>query len=731
MQWIIVLAVAAVIFAAIIIAVSLATSKSGAESSENSYFDGNTFQLIGYYILAALINAITLGIAFPWTMCMLQRWECKHTVINGRRLKFNGRGHQLIGKYLLWLFLTLITFGIYSIWLGLGMKKWAVKHTVYADEKTPVKSYFSGGAGGFFGIHILAFLITAFTFGIGKAWADKTVLQWEAKHTHIGGSPLEFNGTGGGLFVKYLLFILLTPLTLGIYALFFPVIYTKWRVKNTLAVYQTAHVQAKAKAHEVTALQDYAKYRIANSDAEIAAVKSGYTGKESKEELTLLIKENNPFAAYHLAKELKGENKLYEGEALELLKTAADSKVHSAQLDLAKQLPSEQKLSLLTEAAKNGNAEASLLLALEHKSAGDLQHAAYWYKVALEWGVENEAEHSAEYERLIKNIALQISENRSEAKPNKAIAIVFAVLGTFLILALLAVLALFMGLRVVPAKESAPNLQIENTSIVESIAASELSGKRFNAIGEDQEEYEYVLNSEVFYDKDEQNLYFIFGKEKGDSGLFLCVGDKWKTSSVGTTDTNNGIFKVKYPYELGSTLEISVREDNGLIYGRLLKFHTLSVMHGTSDESSEWISKMSPTNDAQNEDVLNDNTPSSENGIVGTWEMYDMVTDIFTGEDILYIWRFIFNTDGTCTRIYYGCKAAENGTERFAGQNWARFEGDRGDGSYMLNGSELTIKTQDVNGGGEYVLSYQAELSGDTLDLISRVERPMSFKRAK
>lgn len=198
-----------------------------------SYFDGNTFQLIGYRILSFLISTLTLGLAYPWMLCMVQRWETKHTVIHGRRLKFTGHGHQLIGKYLLWLLLTIITLGIYSIWLGLGMKKWVVKHTIYANEVQPLESHFSGGAGGYFGIHILAFLLTFLTLGIGKAWADKLVLNWETVHTHIGGNTLTFNGTGGQLFVKYLLFILLTPLTLGIYALFFPVSYLKWEVKHT------------------------------------------------------------------------------------------------------------------------------------------------------------------------------------------------------------------------------------------------------------------------------------------------------------------------------------------------------------------------------------------------------------------------------------------------------------------------------------------------------------------
>lgn len=440
----------------IVIAALLSRKKTADTGNDESYFDGSTWQLIGYRVLSALVNAITLGIAYPWMLCMVQRWEVKHTVIHGRRLKFNGHGHQLIGKYLLWVFLTIITFGIYGIWLGLGMKKWVVKHTVYGDEEKPVDSYFSGGAGGYLGIHILSFILTLFTFGIGKAWADKMVLKWEAKHTHIGDSPLEFNGTGGQLFVKYLLLVLLTPLTLGIYALFFTVVYMKWEVKHTEAVYQTPEIQAKAKAHEQTAVQDFAKYRIAANDQEIAAMKSGYTGKEDQTALEQMAKDGNPFAAYHLAKQLKGEKAIYEDKALELLQKAADGKVHSALLDLAKQSPSEQKVSMLTEAAQCGNAEASWLLAAEYKNANNFPQAAYWFKVALEWSVAEATDRTAEYDETVKNIALQLSESRVMPQQSKVLPIVLGVVGAVL-LAVIAfgVMAIF-GLNFGVAKEKAP-----------------------------------------------------------------------------------------------------------------------------------------------------------------------------------------------------------------------------------------------------------------------------------
>ena len=101
--------------------------------TEKSYFDGGLLQLIGWQILGGLVTAITLGICYPWAICMIYRWEAKHTVINGRRLKFNGTALQLFGNWIKWLLLTIITFGIYSFWLNIKLIQWKTKHTEFAD----------------------------------------------------------------------------------------------------------------------------------------------------------------------------------------------------------------------------------------------------------------------------------------------------------------------------------------------------------------------------------------------------------------------------------------------------------------------------------------------------------------------------------------------------------------------------------------------------------------------
>jgi len=99
----------------------------------NSYFDGGLLQLIGWSILGFFVTLFTLSICYPWAFCMEYRWEAKHTVVNGHRLKFDGTALQLFGTWMKWLGLCIITIGIYSLWLNIALRKWKSKHTIFAD----------------------------------------------------------------------------------------------------------------------------------------------------------------------------------------------------------------------------------------------------------------------------------------------------------------------------------------------------------------------------------------------------------------------------------------------------------------------------------------------------------------------------------------------------------------------------------------------------------------------
>ena len=102
-------------------------------SEGQSYFDGGLLQLIGWKILGGLVTVCTFGICYPWAVCMVYSWKTKHTVINGKRLKFDGSAVGLFGNWIKWLLLCIITLGIYSFWVGIALEKRKVKHTSFVD----------------------------------------------------------------------------------------------------------------------------------------------------------------------------------------------------------------------------------------------------------------------------------------------------------------------------------------------------------------------------------------------------------------------------------------------------------------------------------------------------------------------------------------------------------------------------------------------------------------------
>lgn len=99
----------------------------------DSFFDGRLIQIIGWGLLAGLLTIVTAGIALPWAVCMIYRWEIKHTIVQGHRLKFTGKGGQLFGRYLLWFLLMILTVFIFSLWVGIFFKKWKTKHIEFFD----------------------------------------------------------------------------------------------------------------------------------------------------------------------------------------------------------------------------------------------------------------------------------------------------------------------------------------------------------------------------------------------------------------------------------------------------------------------------------------------------------------------------------------------------------------------------------------------------------------------
>lgn len=92
-------------------------------------FDGNSFQYFGYSLLEILLLLISLGLAAPWTITMIQKWEMKHSIIATERLKYEGTALGILGQYIIVLLLSILTFGIYLPWGIVRLNKYIYSHT--------------------------------------------------------------------------------------------------------------------------------------------------------------------------------------------------------------------------------------------------------------------------------------------------------------------------------------------------------------------------------------------------------------------------------------------------------------------------------------------------------------------------------------------------------------------------------------------------------------------------
>ena len=63
---------------------------------EDSYFDGDLLQLVGYKIVGFFVTVFTADICYPWAFTMIYAWKSKHTVVEGKRLECTGSAVGLL-----------------------------------------------------------------------------------------------------------------------------------------------------------------------------------------------------------------------------------------------------------------------------------------------------------------------------------------------------------------------------------------------------------------------------------------------------------------------------------------------------------------------------------------------------------------------------------------------------------------------------------------------------------
>ncbi len=99
----------------------------------NFQFKGKGGSYFWLLIWTTVLTIITVGLAYPWTMCAIEKWKAKHTYIDDKQLVFRGSGAGLFGTWLLIFILTVITLGIYAPWGACRLVRWKTNNLFFAS----------------------------------------------------------------------------------------------------------------------------------------------------------------------------------------------------------------------------------------------------------------------------------------------------------------------------------------------------------------------------------------------------------------------------------------------------------------------------------------------------------------------------------------------------------------------------------------------------------------------
>jgi uncharacterized membrane protein YjgN (DUF898 family) len=111
------------------------TSAAPARAETHQFaFDGGAGTYFGTALLGLIITVLSLGLLYPFSLVLRERWRAKHSYIEGRQLVFNGSAWGLFGLWWKWLILIIITLGIYAFWVGPRIYRWKWEHTSWAHQ---------------------------------------------------------------------------------------------------------------------------------------------------------------------------------------------------------------------------------------------------------------------------------------------------------------------------------------------------------------------------------------------------------------------------------------------------------------------------------------------------------------------------------------------------------------------------------------------------------------------
>lgn len=135
-------------------------------------YRGNRNELVKNFFKWVLFTVLTLGIYGAWLKMNIRRYTHQNIRFGDVEFSNNANGGEYFILNLKGYFLTIITLGIYYFWWQRDIFNYYIDNMRMEKGEQKIKCYSTATGGGFFGLLTVNFLITVFTLGFGKAWAD-------------------------------------------------------------------------------------------------------------------------------------------------------------------------------------------------------------------------------------------------------------------------------------------------------------------------------------------------------------------------------------------------------------------------------------------------------------------------------------------------------------------------------------------------------------------------------
>jgi uncharacterized membrane protein YjgN (DUF898 family) len=161
------------------------TSWSGIRFS----FRGRPWAFVRIFMLATLLNAVTLTLYYPFFQTRQQMFMVSNSHFGRRPFRFDGRGRDLFGPYVVALLLLVPTLGLYFFWFSARKTRYFWDHTFF--ETARFRSTMTGRA--LLAQSIVNVMMLIFTLGLAWPWVSIRRTRFEFAYLSVEG-PLDLAG---------------------------------------------------------------------------------------------------------------------------------------------------------------------------------------------------------------------------------------------------------------------------------------------------------------------------------------------------------------------------------------------------------------------------------------------------------------------------------------------------------------------------------------------------------